>query len=76
MERGTARLPVARLVDIAPSIARATAVDVEWLIGDPDDLDVFAPVHGTTHRYKMGCRCDECRAAISAYYYSRKPSDD
>lgn len=25
--------------------------------------------HGTTSAYSRGCRCDDCRAAYSAYHY-------
>lgn len=30
------------------------------------------PPHGTTSRYRRGCRCGECRAANSAYERSRR----
>jgi len=28
--------------------------------------------HGTRARYRRGCRCDQCRAANSAYELSRR----
>lgn len=60
-----------------PGLAEQFGVTVDSLYSAFNRLGLSmpareSPLHGTSYRYDLGCRCEECRAAVRLRYEDRK----